>query len=141
MASFPIVGSAGLDDCSAGEGACEANGCTGGTCNENDYQMSYPYYGDCIENSHCHANETVPYAGNNQCFDYPIYAYQRSCADIAVLPSIKDCGPPSHYSSSGYCVSQSQEVIACFNTGTFSELCDGCNPMIIGLIGLTFEAS
>ncbi len=140
MANFPIVGTAGIDDCSAGEGACEANGCAG-TCNDNDYQMAWPYYGDCIENYHCQANTTVPYAGNRQCGQSPIFAWQRSCANVGVYPSIKDCGPPSRYSSSGYCVGQSQEIVACFNTGTFAALCDGCNPITYGLIGLTFEAS
>ena len=141
MASFPVVGSAGVDDCSAGVGSCEANGCAG-TCEYNDFQMAWPYYGDCVSNYHCSANSGVPYAGNHQCNEVPIAPWQRSCTGTQIYPTIKDCGPTAgQYSSSGYCVNRSQEIIACMNTAGFIALCAGCNPVIYGLIGLTFEAN
>jgi hypothetical protein len=138
MASFPIVGSAGIDDCSAGEGSCVANGC-GGTCNDNDYQLAWPYYGDCVASKHCSANTAVPYAGDHQCGEYPVSVWQKSCSNTEIYPSLKDCGPTAgQYSSSGYCVSQRQEIIACLNTGAFASICGGCNPLTYGLIGATF---
>jgi hypothetical protein len=141
MASFPVNGSAGIDDCSAGEGACEANGCAG-TCNDNDYQMAWPYYGDCIANEDCSEITSVPYAGDHQCNEIPIAPWQRSCADIQIYPTIKDCGPADdQYSSDGYCVSQNQQIIACMNTAGFAALCGGCNPATYGLIGLEFDAA
>lgn len=142
MASFPVVGSAGVDDCTAGPGACVANDC-GGSCEYNAWQMAWPYYGDCISDYHCNENTvTAPYAGAHKCFETPINCWQKSCSGTQIAPDIKDCGPPYPESSAtGYCVNQSQPILACLNTATFVALCGGCNPLTYGHIGLTFEAN
>lgn len=136
-----INSSAGIDDCSAGPGACEHNHCAG-TCQNNAYQMAWPNYGDCVSAHDCSANTSVPYAGTHQCGNANIEVYQRTCANIAAYPTLKDCGPPpGHFSSGGYCVSRNQEVVACLNTAAFAALCNGCNPGRIGLIGANFTTS
>lgn len=140
MASFPIIGAASIDDCSAGPGACEANHCAG-TCQNNAYQMAWPNYGDCISDHHCNANTTsVPYAGAHQCGNAPIVTYQKDCSNRATNPAFKDCGPPGGtYTTGGYCGGSRHEIIACLNSAAFSFLCDGCNPATTHAISLTFE--
>jgi hypothetical protein len=104
--------------------------------------MAWPNYGDCVSDHHCSKNTGVPYAGTHQCGNAHIEVYQKSCANIAAYPTLKDCGPPAgQFRSTGYCVSKSQQLVACLNTAAFAALCNGCNPATWGFIGANFTTS
>jgi|SRR5665213_28535 len=131
-----VVGSAGIDDCSAGEGSCAAN--CGTTCSQNRYQMAWSNFEEC-SGIDCDPQSSRPRASGG-CGSQTIEVNQHSCSVRAIYPDLKDCGPAGgQSSSSGYCVTKSQPIVACVNTPAFTYLCDSCNPMTYGLLGATFS--
>jgi len=130
-----VVGSAGIDDCSAGEGSCGVN--CGTVCSQNRYQMAWSNFEEC-SGIDCDKQPSQPRATGG-CGSETIEVNQHSCSARIIYPQLKDCGPPAHSSSSGYCVTRSQPVVGCLNTPAFAYLCDGCNPITYGLLGATFS--
>jgi hypothetical protein len=133
--SFSIVGGAGIDDCSAGEGSCGANCGTG--CHSNSYQIAYPYFPEC-GNIVCEQNSGQPKASET-CGS--ALSLHNGCTNKTASATLQDCGPGANQlADSGYCFETGpMYLVGCVNTALFSYLCNGCNPLTYGILGVRYS--
>jgi hypothetical protein len=124
-------GIAAIDDC-VGQGGCNANGCPT-NCSPNFWYAAWPNFTECNGNV-CGDQPGVPAAGGCNATMW----FSSPCVGFNDGATVWECGPVAFNSNAGACNDGTTlPVIACITSSLFADLCNGCCPLLWGLVRVT----
>lgn len=123
------VGLAAIDNC-VGIGSCPLN-CGSRACDVNNWEAAYPNYPDC--GISCEKIPTMPRLSG---CDATVWFESPCRPGVHFGARLWECGPDDgQFNTAGACNDGTNlKIVACITTSLFSELCNGCDPWLWGII-------